>query len=311
VVKYALRAGTFPLVLAGAVGCTWFGLTAGAAPSLLVLLVILFSALPLLALQAVIPHERDWAGTPRALSVDILHMLSTGFTTDLWRALSFAALYKVAAVIAGLAGGTLWPSSAPMLAQLGLALVLGDLGAYFVHRSAHRLPLVWRVHAMHHSSERLHALSAGRNHPGNVLLTFSSQVLPCILLGAGAEILALLAVFTAVHGMLQHANIAFLHGPLNWVFATADLHRFHYSQDFAESNTNFGSNLALWDVVFSTRYLPNVDGPEAVGLAGMEMPENFLHHLVSPLVLERYETDEVPKPEVVGITRPKGLRAHP
>jgi sterol desaturase/sphingolipid hydroxylase (fatty acid hydroxylase superfamily) len=77
---------------------------------------------------------------------------------------------------------------------------------------------------------------------------------------------------------------------LNWVFSTADLHRWHHSADFAESNTNFGSNLILWDIVFRTRYLPE-GRPQRVGIVGLTMPDNFFAHLASPFVLRRLQED--------------------
>jgi sterol desaturase/sphingolipid hydroxylase (fatty acid hydroxylase superfamily) len=98
----------------------------------------------------------------------------------------------------------------------------------------------------------------------------------------------LVSVFTAVHGLLQHANVDMHHGPLNWIFATADLHRWHHSRDVMESNTNFGSNLILWDVVFGTRYLPSGREPRHVGLSDVQVPDNFFHHLALPFTLGRY-----------------------
>ena len=143
---------------------------------------------------------------------------------------------------------------------------------------------------MHHSSERLYVLSSGRNHPMNVLLTYTCQAGPLIALGAGPEVLALVAVFTSVHGMLQHANIDLRHGWLNHVFATAELHRWHHHTDFHIGNHNFGSNLVLFDQLFGTRYLPDGEDCRQVGLPDLHLPTNLLHHLASPFRLRRYET---------------------
>ena len=97
-----------------------------------------------------------------------------------------------------------------------------------------------------------------------------------------------LAVWTAVHGMLQHANLDLRHGWLNYVFMTADNHRWHHSTEFAESNTNFGSNIALWDHVFGTFVLREPAGPESVGLDDVEMPDNVWVHLATPFTLPRW-----------------------
>jgi sterol desaturase/sphingolipid hydroxylase (fatty acid hydroxylase superfamily) len=252
------------------------------------------------------PADASWRGSPKDWSIDLLHMGSTGLTTEAWRALTAGLLYGAAVWLSQGVGGSLWPSAWPWWAQLSLALLLGDFGAYWVHRGCHESSLLWRVHAMHHSSERLYVFASARNHPMNAILAYGSQLLPVSLLGAPVEVIALLSVFTGVHGMLQHANIDLRHGWLNWVFATADLHRWHHSTEFEESNTNFGSNIILWDIVFRTRSLPE-GRPEAVGVADLDMPDNFITHLLSPFTLSRYQIEQRMH-EVLGTPAPAPRR---
>ncbi len=280
----------YPVLLLASVLATVVGVRLGAPPTVLVLSAIFAASIPMVIAQAALPADQSWKGSPRDWSIDLLHMASTGLTTELWRALTAAALYGAAVWLSSAYGGDLWPSHWPWFVQLGLALTIGDFGAYWVHRGCHQIPLLWRVHAMHHSSERLYVFASARNHPMNAVLAYGSQLLPLSLLGAPIETIALLSVFTGVHGMLQHANIDLRHGPLNWVFSTADLHRWHHSSEMDESNTNFGSNVILWDIVFGTRSLPN-GRPSRVGIADLDLPDNFFAHLASPFVLYRYKIE--------------------
>lgn len=156
---------------------------------------------------------------------------------------------------------------------------------------------------MHHSSEKLYVMASARNHPMNAILAYGSQLLPLTLLGAPSEVIGLLSVYTAVNGMLQHANVEMNTGWLNWVLSTADLHRWHHSAEMEESNSNYGGNLALWDVVFGTRYCPD-GSPDEVGLGNMKLPENFFAHLASPFVLNRWAE---PEPALVGAVPSAGL----
>ena len=276
---------TYPLTLTLAVGGTVAGVRAGWPPAAVVMGLIFVLALSLMWLERWMPHREAWLRPLAELQVDVAHMVNTGISTEIFRALTFGGLLIVATWLTARLGMNLWPQEAPASVQLGLALLIGDFGAYWVHRTAHEGTLIWKVHAMHHSSERLHTLSSGRNHPGNAILAYGSQVVPLILLGANTEVLATLSAFTAVHGMLQHCNADLRHGVLNHVFATADLHRWHHSTDFDESNTNFGSNLAIWDKVFGTWSLPHRNGPARVGLDDVDLPERFWAHLISPLDL--------------------------
>lgn len=287
-VRWVAARALFPVVLGASVACTVAGVEAGHNPSLVVMGVIFGSSLPVLAAQRWMPAVQTWRVGPRHVGLDLLHMASTGLSAELFRTLTFGVLLSIAVTVHGWVGGSVWPLAWPWWLQLPLALVIGDLGAYVVHRACHRFPLLWRVHAMHHSSERMHAYAGARNHPLNAMLAHGSQLLAITILGAPAETLALVSVFTGVHGILQHANVDMRYGPLNWIFATADLHRWHHSTRSSESNTNFGNNLALWDIVFGTRRLP-AGRPADVGIYGLELPENFFAHLVSPFVLRRWE----------------------
>jgi len=107
---------------------------------------------------------------------------------------------------------------------------------------------------------------------------------PLIVLGAPPEILALFSLWTAVHGMFQHANLDIRLGPLNWIFSMAELHRWHHSRLVDESNTNYGANVCFWDIVFGTRFLPaDREPPEEIGIADMpSFPRGFFEHLVAP-----------------------------
>jgi len=287
-IRSVARWTLYPGMLAMSVSSTSAGIRAGLPPALLVATTIFASALVISLVQRWMPFEDQWRAEARTYGLDLLHMASTGVATEGYRAATVGLLTALAMALQGTFGGALWPNSWPMALQLALALLLGDLGAYWVHRLCHTSPLFWRVHAMHHSSEQLYVFASARNHPANAMLAYGSQLLPLTLLGANLEVIGLVSVFTGVHGLLQHANVDLRHGLLNWVFATADLHRWHHSTSMEESNTNFGSNLIVWDIVFGTRHLPE-GRPEAVGVADLALPENFLLHLASPFVLAKYE----------------------
>ena len=174
--------------------------------------------------------------------------------------------------VAVLGGHTLglWPGDWPLIAQLALALVIGELGQYWVHRLEHEVDFMWRFHALHHSAPRLYWLNAARFHPLDILLNNFVALVPLAFLGAGEGVLALWALFAAVHGIFQHSNLPTRLGPLNWVFSMAELHRWHHSRLVEESNRNYGQNLIIWDVIFGTRFLPSDrEPPLDIGLYGL------------------------------------------
>jgi sterol desaturase/sphingolipid hydroxylase (fatty acid hydroxylase superfamily) len=187
----------------------------------------------------------------------------------------------------------IWPREAPLWAQLGLALLVGELFQYWVHRLQHETDCLWRFHAVHHSALRLYWLNAARFHPLDLALNSLVAFVPLLALGAGPEVFVLHALFTAVHGVFQHCNLDVRAGPLNWILSMAELHRWHHSTLVAEANRNYGQELIVWDIVFGTRFLPrDREPPERIGIADLpRFPTRYLAHLASPFRWSRVKLE--------------------
>lgn len=275
-------------LLGGTVAGAHFALMHGAHAAVIVPTATVLAGVVLLLAQRARPFTESWRDYGRDLRVDLLHaVFSTGGVSTLVELALLGWLVSASSAVSGVFGGALWPAGWPMVAQLALALLIADLGAYWLHRLAHTSPLVWRIHALHHSSERLYSVNSARNHPLNVALTWFASLAPLIVLGAPAGVLLLLTVFTSVHAVIQHSNLDLRLGPLNWVFAGPELHRRHHHVTVERSGSNFGSNLIVWDVVFGTRALVPDEVNDEVGLPDMAFTGNFFTHLVSPFRLRR------------------------
>ncbi len=112
----------------------------------------------------------------------------------------------------------------------------------------------------------------------------SKPAVNVIALGAPLEMIALWSIFSAVHGVFQHANLPLRLGPLNWVFSMAELHRWHHSPRVEEANSNYGQNIILYDILFGTRYLPeDREPPEQLGIESMpRFPMTWWQQVLSP-----------------------------
>ena len=119
-------------------------------------------------------------------------------------------------------------------------------------------------------------------HPLEKAFFLIPEVIPFIVLQVNPEVLALYFVFNGINGMMQHANIDVHLGPLNWIFSSTELHRWHHSKEISESNTNYGNNLIIWDVIFGTRFLPEGDMQKEVGLLEDDYPRNYWSQFLQP-----------------------------
>lgn len=156
----------------------------------------------------------------------------------------------------------------PWLATAAGVLAM-DLGLYAVHRLSHAVPLLWRIHQVHHSDLECDVSTAIRHHPLEVLFDQSAYLL--LIAGLGIAPLAVLIYASAglLQDLLSHSNLAMppaLDRALRMLIVTPDMHRIHHSADCEEGNRNFASSFPCWDRLFGT-YL---DAP-ALGQEGMRL----------------------------------------
>ncbi|MBI2517533.1 MAG: sterol desaturase family protein [Opitutae bacterium] len=169
----------------------------------------------------------------------------------------------------------------PWWLQFAIANVVFDVGAYWGHRWTHTVPWLWRLHAVHHSSEHLDWLAASRVHPLDQTFIRVCGILPVYLLGFTKETFGALVGFEALLAIFIHANVRWRFGWLEWLIATPAFHHWHHANDGPESaNKNFSGLLPWVDWVFGTFYLPGrfpakygVDDP---------MPAGYVAQLAAP-----------------------------
>lgn len=251
--------------------------------SLLLPIALVYPAIA--ASERLLPYREDWRRPEGDVRSDALHLLFTGAAANaLFDATTRAGAVGAGAWLSARLGGELWPVEAPLPVQLVLAIWIAELGHWLFHWISHENPLVWRLHAAHHSAPRLYWLNATRFHVLDLFCLVSFQTVPLIALGIGRDGFLAYAVFSALYGQLQHCNADLRTGPLDFVFSTPALHRWHHSRDPREGNTNYGAILILWDHAFRTFFRPrgrSFEGP--VGIRDLpRFPRGYLGQQLSP-----------------------------
>ncbi len=274
----------FPVLLTAAIMSGIALIESGTEPFQATLTVLVPAIMLLVILARYFPYEERWNRSHGDAPVDTAHFFTFSaanvVTTPFMQFMGTLA----AAGLTTFFGADLWPVQWPLLGQLALALVIGEFVQYWVHRLEHEWDFLWRFHATHHSAPRLYWLNAARFHFFDIVLN-GLYVVPLVALGAPLEVFALWLLFTTLFGVFQHSNLKVRLGPLNYLFSMAELHRWHHSKQVIESNTNYGQNLAIWDVVFGTRFLPaDREPPTDIGMTGLSaFPMTYLGQLASPL----------------------------
>jgi sterol desaturase/sphingolipid hydroxylase (fatty acid hydroxylase superfamily) len=161
-------------------------------------------------------------------------------------------------------------------------LVLADFLAYLYHRAIHKYAWLWRLHTIHHSSQRMDWLANVRLHPVDKILGDCFQFIPIFCLGfSGTPVLAY-TIFLGFQGFFNHSNIKVDFGPLRWIIASPEFHHWHHCDDAKAHNKNFAPHLVIFDRLFGTAYFPpdrampaNYGIPEPV-------PKEFWRQMIAP-----------------------------
>ncbi len=145
--------------------------------------------------------------------------------------------------------------SVPGWLALLLSVVLLDFIIWLQHVMVHAVPLLWRLHRMHHADLDYDVTTGARFHPLEILLSMLIKFAAIMLLGPPLLAIIIFEVLLNATAMFNHGNIRLpgrLDRVLRWLIVTPDMHRVHHSVEDDEANSNFGFNLPWWDRLFGT-----------------------------------------------------------
>jgi sterol desaturase/sphingolipid hydroxylase (fatty acid hydroxylase superfamily) len=195
--------------------------------------------------ERVVPYDHDWNVDQGDAGRDAIHA-----------AVNEALMLGSVAVVPLLAsldlGASVWPSSLPMVVQVAIGVLVADFGITMAHIASHRVGVLWRFHAVHHSVTRSYGFNGLMKHPVSQLFETSVGVLPLVLAGIPAPVASALAVCVALQLLLQHSNVDYRVGPLRSVLALNEGHRFHHLKWAGVGDVNFGLFTLLWDHALGT-----------------------------------------------------------
>lgn len=143
---------------------------------------------------------------------------------------------------------------APWLKIL-LSIIFLDFIIYLQHLLFHHIPILWRLHRMHHTDLDLDVTSGNRFHPLEIIISMLIKMAAVILSGAPPPAVLIFEVILNTSSMFSHGNIRLPAGVdrlLRLLLVTPDMHRVHHSTLVRETNSNFGFNLPWWDRLCGT-----------------------------------------------------------
>ena len=165
-------------------------------------------------------------------------------------------------------------------------VIILDFVIYLQHIMFHAVPVLWRLHMMHHTDLDYDVTTGLRFHPIEIILSMMIKLAAITLLGAPATSIIIFEILLNTMAMFNHGNIKIPSGfdrALRLFVVTPDMHRVHHSVILSESTSNYGFNLSCWDYLCGTYLKQPSAGHEGmtIGLTQFRDPK----HLTLPLLL--------------------------
>ena len=143
----------------------------------------------------------------------------------------------------------------PFWIEVVLSILILDCIIYWQHRIFHKIPVLWKLHRVHHIDQDIDVTTGSRFHPVEIFLSLFIKFSIVLLLGVPVVAVILFEVLLNATAMFNHSNIALpktLDRFIRYFLVTPDMHRVHHSNIKAETNSNYGFNIPLWDRIFNS-----------------------------------------------------------
>ncbi|MBF0274994.1 MAG: sterol desaturase family protein [Nitrospinae bacterium] len=179
----------------------------------------------------------------------------------------------------------------PQLFTVIFSVVLLDFVIYLQHIIVHKIPLLWRLHRMHHSDLDYDVTTGTRFHPIEIILSMAIKILTVFILGVPVIAVILFEVILNASAMFNHGNIklpAVADKIIRSLFVTPDMHRVHHSVIPEETDSNFGFFISVWDKLFGT-YKEHPEKGHTDMTIGLELFRNPEELKLSKILLQPFK----------------------
>ena len=143
----------------------------------------------------------------------------------------------------------------PTWLEILVSILFLDLAIWAQHFLTHKIPILWKLHRVHHADRDMDVSTAIRFHPFEIAISMGLKILLIYILGPAVLAVVLFEIILNGSSIFNHANLAIPKSVdkfLRWVFVTPDMHRIHHSSIREEHDTNYGFALSFWDRIFKT-----------------------------------------------------------
>ncbi len=243
---------------------------------------LLFTGFLFVPLETIFPHREEQGIFRYEWREDLFYYLVSSMMVQVLTWLSFMPAQTLFAITSWTEFRA-WVAALPFAVQFIAIMFLTDLVQYWVHRLFHRIPALWRFHAVHHSAQAMDWIAGARMHFFEILALRSTTVIPMIVLGfsQGAVNAYILVVY--LYATFVHSNLGWKFGFLEKLLVTPRFHHWHHSIEKEAIDVNFAVHFPLFDKLFGTHHMPeNGRWPSGYGISGHPVPKGYWQQFLHP-----------------------------
>jgi sterol desaturase/sphingolipid hydroxylase (fatty acid hydroxylase superfamily) len=170
----------------------------------------------------------------------------------------------------------------PWIVQFVAIMLFTDFAQYWLHRAFHRVPALWRFHAVHHSAKSMDWIAGARMHFLEIIILRGVTATPMLVIGFQESAIQAYTLLVYVYSTFIHSNVRGSFGFLEKVLVVPRFHHWHHGIEKEATDVNFAIHFPFLDRLFGTYHLPEGKWPNGYGIEGHPVPRGYWKKLLYP-----------------------------
>jgi sterol desaturase/sphingolipid hydroxylase (fatty acid hydroxylase superfamily) len=242
---------------------------------------VLFTGLLFIPVERIFPYKADQEIFRPEWREDLFYYLVSSLMVQILTYLTFMPA-KTILTFTSMVSIRNWVGALPFVVQFLAIMFLTDFVQYWVHRAFHRIPALWKFHAVHHSARSMDWMAGARMHFIEIFALRSLTVIPMYVLGFSSTAMHSYILLVYLYSTFVHANLGWRLRAIEKILVTPRFHHWHHGIEPAAVDVNFAVHFPILDRLFGTYHLPKDAWPRGYGIPGHPVPLGYLPQFAYP-----------------------------
>jgi sterol desaturase/sphingolipid hydroxylase (fatty acid hydroxylase superfamily) len=242
---------------------------------------VLFTGALFVPIERILPKHKDQVVLRDDWREDLFYYLVSSLTVQILTYLTLAPSNFVTHS-ADVGAVRDFARSLPWAVQFILIMLLTDFMQYWLHRAFHRVPALWRFHAVHHSARTMDWMAGARMHFLEIIILRAVTATPALVIGFDESAVQAYVLLVYIYSTFLHANIGTSFGFMEKILAAPRFHHWHHGVEDEAVDVNFAIHFPFLDKLFGTYHLPDGQWPSGYGVQGHPVPKGYWKQLLYP-----------------------------